>query len=227
MIRQSYKLAVCFLLILFIVQPALSADEQPDCFKNLSLEQMISYARSHSPLLEEAADKVRLAELEVRRTGVISRLLPSATLYLGTKLKPDSNSTTKQTTILRLNWDLERLLHRGRYDHKEAKLKLAQARRELQKAEVDLVREITKTYLQWKALQRKIALYEKKSESARQLLEYFEEQYHAQKITLDQLQNAKLTFYTIETERLDIEDEKPTLLQKLMELIGWDIREKR
>ncbi len=219
----SSKLILGFLIVLFLEQPT-PADEYPDSFEELSLEQMIEYARIHSPFLQEAEGKVQLAELDVLRTNIASRLIPSMSLSWGSNLEAMQGSRLieEQTTFVRLSWDLDRLFNTGRYDHREAKLKLETARRELKNTHISLIRDITKTYLLWKGLKRKATLYNQKAGVLRELMEFYDNRYKTQEATLDQLQSARIEFYGIESMRLDNEDEQVIVLQELMELTGWD-----
>lgn len=217
---------ILWLAIFSIVQDVRA--EEPSTFPDdMSLEEMINYALRNSPLSEETEARIELAKLEVVRTRLLNRLMPSVTFYCVSSIGRSSvvenmelwqEDTARLRWNLSLSWDTDRILSFS--DHKKRKLQLYQAILERNKLEERIIREISELYFALENLNKREEICEFRVGAKRQLVEYKKELYNAQKITLDELLDSKIDLYEAERILLEINHEKFLAEQRLIHLIG-------
>ena len=204
-----------------------SEEEACKPFNEMSLDELISFAKAHSPMLKEADSGIAMARVEISKTHWLSRALPSASFSWGTSLGSVSvenyklweESGTQLRWHLSLSWDIDKIL--SSYERKRAELNLHQAVLDKERTERQLIREVSELYFTLEILKEREQIYEFKVNAKRQLVDYETERYNTQGITLDKLLDSKLELYETERMLLEANHEQFLVKQTVIHLIGF------
>lgn len=191
----------------------------------MTLDELISVAKAHSPMLKEANSEIAIARVEIRHW--LSMALPSISFYWGTSLGSVSveenklweESGTRLRWHLSMSWDIDRIF--GSNGRKRAELNLLQAVLDKERTERQLIREISELYFTMENLEKKEQIHQLKVDIKRQLVKHKTKLYNSQNITLDELLNSRLELAETERLLLEIGHDKFLLKQKLTHLIGF------
>ena len=217
-----------WILCLTILTVQIALGEETLSFDEMPLDELISFAKAHAPMLKEAQSKIALAKVEMAKTHWLSRALPSATFYWGTNLGIVSieegrlweEQGSRMRWAFNLNWSLGKLFGEGRFEHRKAKLNLQRALIDHDQAERLLMRNVTQTWLLLENLKREEEVLRKELSEKEQLVEYNAERYRKKRITYEELSKAKVEFHRTELKLLECLQEQLITKQQLMDLIG-------
>ena len=214
-------------LTLLTVQAA-SEEEACKPFDEISLDELISFGRAHSPMLKEADSRTALVQVELAKTHWLSRALPSASFSWGTNLGVVSieegrlweEQGSNMRWSLNLSWSLGKLFW-GRFEHRKAKLDLRQALLDRENAERFLVRKVTQSWLLLEKLKEKEKVLREELSTEEELVKHSGERYKRQRITFEELSRSQIELHRAKLNVIECLQEQLMAKQELMDLIGW------
>jgi len=214
-------------LTLLTVQAA-SEEEACNLFDEMNLNDLISVAKTHSPILEEADSRIALAQVELAKTHWLSRVLPSASFSWGTNLGVVSveegrlweEQGSRMRWSLNLSWSLGKL-YWGRFEHRKAKLDLRQALLDRENAERFLVRRVTQSWLLLEKLREKEKVLREELSTEEESVKHTVQRYKRQRITFEEVSKSQLELHRVRLNVIECLQEQLIARQELMDLIGW------
>ncbi|MBI1924640.1 TolC family protein [Candidatus Poribacteria bacterium] len=138
------------------VQYTVEAQTEPPPlnFETLTLDQAIAFALKHAPLIQEASLTVALAELDLKRTQLWRRFIPSLTVHQG------YNPIVGESRLgIGLSLDFNRIWEE---DDKAKGAKLKWLNTEMYRKTVQnrVILQVTQSYYDWVTAQKQVELLE-------------------------------------------------------------------
>jgi len=211
------------LLLLSVVQYTVAAQtgEAPTeppalSFDTLTLEGAIAFALLHAPAIQEASLTVALAELDLKRTQLWKRLIPSFTLHQG------YNPIVGESRLgIGLSLDFNRIWEEDN-QAKGAKLKWLNTQRYRKTVQNRVILLVTQSYYDWVTAQKQVELLEDQLSTQLKLQELQKLQFESGQAQLNSVLNT--LFATATTQLALLKAQASVKLQelKLKSEIGWD-----
>ncbi len=191
-------------------------------FETLTLDQAIAFALKHAPLIQEAELTVALAELDLKRTQLWKRLIPSLTLHHG------YNPIVGESRVgIGLSLDFNRIWEEDD-KAKGAKLKWFNASVYRKTVQNRVILSVTQSYYDWVVAQKQVELLLDQLSTQLKLQELQKLQFESGQAQLNSVLNTLDA--TATTQLALIKAQASVQLQelKLKNDIGWDnVREEK
>ena len=215
------------LAIVLAVQTVHGEEARP--LHEMALDDILSYARVHAPLLREADTRVGLARIQVDATHWLWRALPTTTFSWGTHLGTVSieegalweEQGSRMRWALHLNWSLGKLLGEGRSERRKAELGLQRALMDRDQAERLLVRRITQAWFVLEKLEEKEEVFREELAEKEKLADYNSDRYTRQRITYEEVSESHVQLLRSRLNVLECLQEQFLARQELMDRVGW------